>query len=76
MSPISGLSDVFHVDRPMDVVGAVTVLFRRLCVLLSTWRARIAGRRALAALKPRLLRDAGLTREWAVADSRKPFWRA
>lgn len=76
MSLISGKSDVLHANRPIDAVGAVTVLLRRLWTLLLTWRARAAGRRALAALNPRLLRDAGLTRDWAVAESRKPFWRA
>jgi uncharacterized protein YjiS (DUF1127 family) len=60
----------------MDLVGAVTRPLRRLRALPSTWRARAAGRRALAVLKPRLLRDAGLTRDWAEAESRKPFWLA
>ncbi len=76
MSQVSGKSHVLHAHRPIDVVGAVTVLLRRFWVLLSRWRARVAGRRALAALNPRLLRDAGLTRDWARAESRKPFWQA
>ena len=76
MSLISGNSNVFFANRPIDVVGAVAVLLRRLWVLLSTWRTRAVGRRALAKLKPGLLHDAGLTREWAEAESRKPFWCA
>jgi uncharacterized protein YjiS (DUF1127 family) len=76
MSMISVKSDVLHAHRPIDVVGAVTALLQRLWALLSTWRARAAGRRALARLNPRLLRDAGLTRDWAAGESRKPFWYA
>jgi len=76
VSTISGKFDVFQANPPNDAVGAVSVSLRRLWVLLSTWRARAARRRALAVLNPRLLRDAGLTRDWAVTESRKPFWRA
>ncbi|MEE8498975.1 MAG: DUF1127 domain-containing protein [Kiloniellales bacterium] len=57
-------------------VHAVTALPRRLWLLLLTWCARAAQRRALAALDHRLLSDAGLTRDQAAAESRKPFWRA
>jgi uncharacterized protein YjiS (DUF1127 family) len=76
MSMISGKSEVLHAYRPIDVVGAVTVLLRRFWGLLSTWRARVAGRQALAKMNPRLLRDAGLTQDWAAGESRKPFWCA
>jgi len=76
MSMVSGKSAVFHAYRPIDVVGAVIALFRRLWGLLSIWRARAAGRQALAKMNPRLLRDAGLTQDWAAGESRKPFWCA
>lgn len=35
---------------------------------------RSAGRRALARLDDRLLRDVGLTRDEAEAEAGKPFW--
>lgn len=76
MSSISEEFDALQANRPMDLVGAFTRPLRRFRALPSTWRARAAGRRALAVLKPRLLRDAGLTRDWAEAESRKPFWLA
>ena len=76
MSLLLGISNVLHANRPIGVVGNFAVLLRRLWLLPSAWWARAEGRRALAELKPRLLRDAGLTRDWAVAESRKPFWCA
>jgi len=76
MSMISGKSDVLHAYRPINVVGAVTALLRRLWGLLSIWRARAAGRQALARMNPRLLRDAGLTRDWVAVEALKPFWCA
>ena len=76
MSMISGKSAVLHAYRPIDVVGAALALLRRIWGLLSKWRARAVGRQALATLNPRLLRDAGLTRDWAAGESRKPFWCA
>lgn len=36
---------------------------------------RRAGRAQLAVLDARMLRDIGVTREEAFAESRKPFWR-
>ena len=74
MSLISGKPAVLHAHRPIDVVGAVNVPLRRVWMLVSTWWARAMGRQALAKLNPRLLRDAGLTREWAADESLKPFW--
>lgn len=43
--------------------------------LFVLWRERIAGRRALAAMEPRLLRDIGLTPCEAAFESSKPCWR-
>ena len=76
MSMIYGKSDALDAYRPVDAVGAVTALLRRLWGALSIWRARAAGRQALTKMNPRLLRDAGLTRDWAAVESRKPFWCA
>jgi uncharacterized protein YjiS (DUF1127 family) len=39
------------------------------------WQARAEERYTLAEMDERLLRDMGIRREEAVAESRKPFWR-
>lgn len=44
--------------------------------LLRLWRDRRRQRRALAALDDRLLRDIGRARGEAMAEARKPFWKA
>ncbi|MCI4665445.1 MAG: DUF1127 domain-containing protein [Neomegalonema sp.] len=43
---------------------------------LALWAQRRRTRRALAQLDERALRDVGLTRAEAMAEARKPFWRA
>lgn len=40
------------------------------------WQRRINERRELAAMDHRTLRDIGLSRGEALAEWRKPFWRA
>lgn len=44
--------------------------------LLRLWLKRIAARRALAALHPEQIREAGLDPVRVRAQSLKPFWRA
>ncbi|HYH19838.1 MAG TPA: DUF1127 domain-containing protein [Azospirillum sp.] len=39
------------------------------------WVGRWRQRRALADLDDHLLRDLGISREDALRESRKPFWR-
>ncbi len=46
-----------------------------LFTLVSEWRRRACGRRELAALSDRCLRDIGLTRYDALREARKPFWQ-
>ena len=41
-----------------------------------TWLERARQRRALSELNDHMLRDIGLTRADAWAESEKPFWRA
>lgn len=48
---------------------------RRLIALVGTWRRRVGGRRELALMSDRSLRDIGLTRYDAFQEIRKPFWR-
>jgi len=44
--------------------------------LIKEWRLRARGRRELAALSDRCLRDIGITRNDAAGEINKPFWRA
>ena len=44
--------------------------------LLRLWLGRITARRALAALHPEQIREAGLDPIRVHAESLKPFWRA
>jgi len=43
--------------------------------LVMAWVGRWRQRRALADLDDHLLRDLGISREDALRESRKPFWR-
>ena len=69
-------AEIHHATWPTDAVRGAAVWLRRLWASLSSWQARATQRRALAALDHRLLRDVGLTRDQAAAESKKPFWRA
>jgi len=61
-------------------LGAGWALFladaRALGGLPAMWRRRARGRRDLARLSDAQLRDIGLDRDRAGAESAKPFWRA
>ena len=48
----------------------------RLLATLRTWRRRALERSALARLDERELRDIGINRIEALAEIRKPLWRA
>ena len=48
----------------------------RLLTLIGEWFRRMEGRRELAGLCDRALRDIGLTRVDAMREADKPFWRA
>lgn len=43
--------------------------------LIGEWLRRIEGRRELAGLCDRALRDIGITRVDAMREADKPFWR-
>jgi len=43
--------------------------------LVKRWVDVARSRRQLSELDPRLLRDIGLTREAALKEAEKPFWR-
>lgn len=62
---------------PMSAPSQRTLrrLFGNSLDLLHEWRRRARGRRELAALCDRCLRDIGATRYDADREVRKPFWR-
>lgn len=49
---------------------------RRVRSVVALWRRRMEGRRALAALTDRELRDIGISPGEAIAEAGKPFWAA
>jgi uncharacterized protein YjiS (DUF1127 family) len=50
-------------------------LFLRWCAWCAWCSARSQQRQALAQLDDRLLRDIGKTRQEAIAEAAKPFWK-
>lgn len=43
--------------------------------LVARWSHRASSRKALASLDAYMLKDIGLTREEALQEAEKPFWR-
>lgn len=72
----SGAGAMQHV-RPHPMLGLVRALASaagRCGAWIRAAARRSAGRRALALLNDRLLRDIGLTRAEAEMEAGKPFW--
>lgn len=69
-----------HVQSMGGLPATTRAPFRRALAealaLVREWRRRASGRRELAALCDRCLRDIGVTRYDAEREVRKPFWRA
>jgi uncharacterized protein YjiS (DUF1127 family) len=71
-------------QRPLPIAGEHFLLKTHPSALaaillhtLATWTVRSGQRKALRELaeEDRLLRDIGLTREQALREAAKPFWR-
>lgn len=56
-------------------IPALSQIAMKIAGLVARWSHRARSRRELAALDPHLLRDIGLTREAALKEAEKPFWR-
>jgi len=65
-----------HVGHDREQAAPSYRLLADVTALLQKWRSRARGRRDLAALSDRCLRDIGLSRSDALREIRKPFWRA
>jgi uncharacterized protein YjiS (DUF1127 family) len=48
----------------------------RLADSLAEWLQRARSRRVLAQMDERMLHDIGITRDTALSEHEKPFWRA
>ncbi len=68
-----------HGDRGRGRIGAVRRariwLMLHGLPTLATWLSRRGERVDLATLDDRQLRDIGITRDQALAEAAKPFWR-
>lgn len=64
-----------HDDRSDDDASGEDPAMALLTLTLAWW-SRYRGRRELARLDTRLLRDIGLPSDCARRESRKPFWRS
>jgi len=60
------------------ILGRMHVIVRGSVEIFATWCVRSAERRVLRELaqEPRLLNDVGLSREQALREASKLFWRA
>jgi uncharacterized protein YjiS (DUF1127 family) len=61
--------------RAGSVVAAGQAVLSSLASGIAVWLNRQQGRRDLSELDDRLLADVGISREDALCEARKPFWR-
>ena len=61
--------------RAGPVVAAGQAVLSSLASMVVIWLNRRQGRRDLSELDDRLLADVGISREDALWEARKPFWR-
>ena len=62
--------------RPLFSIGSVSAQAAAAGRVLVVWCRRASSRRRLASLPEAALKDIGISRYDALAESRKPFWRA
>jgi len=72
MVPVHSAADVSGPLEPALQLRSV----RSVLALLRAWMDRSRQRRALASLEAHRLNDIGKTRDEALAEADKPFWRA
>ena len=61
--------------RAGPVVAAGQAVLSSLASMIAIWLDRAQGRRDLSELDDRLLADIGISREDALWEAGKPFWR-
>ena len=68
--------DLFPANSELLSVAPLRLsAWQRALALLGLWRERARTRRALAAIDPRSLRDAGIAPTQAAFEADQPFWR-
>ncbi|MFO0997536.1 MAG: DUF1127 domain-containing protein [Alphaproteobacteria bacterium] len=73
---MSSLSREVGSARVLSVLLSSVRLVQRSAALIRLWSDRAEGRRALACLDERQLRDIGLDPVTVERETAKPFWRA
>jgi uncharacterized protein YjiS (DUF1127 family) len=72
------MSQSFSVREPVrtgSIVAAVRAVLSHWSSAIEIWLNRRQGRQDLSALDDRLLADVGISREDALWEAGKPFWR-
>ncbi len=64
------------VPGPYIRPATVNNWFDNLLLKMDLWQQRIVQRKQLRLLDEHLLKDIGLSRQEAIVESRKPFWKA
>lgn len=70
-----GLRPLYPASGGLEASPWLRRVVNGLARALTTWHERLRQRERLATLDDHLLRDIGLTRAQALAESTKPFWR-
>jgi uncharacterized protein YjiS (DUF1127 family) len=74
----AAMSQPYSLREPVrtgSIVAAGQAMLSGLAGLIVVWLNRRQGRRDLSELDDRLLADVGISREDAVREAGKPFWR-
>jgi uncharacterized protein YjiS (DUF1127 family) len=72
------MSQSYSIKEPVRagaIVAAGQAVLSSLASTIAAWLDRQQGRRDLSELDDRLLADVGISREDALSEARKPFWR-
>jgi uncharacterized protein YjiS (DUF1127 family) len=72
------MSQSYSIKEPVragPVTSAGQAMLSSLAGMIAIWLNRAQGRRDLSELDDRLLADVGISREDAVWEAGKPFWR-
>jgi uncharacterized protein YjiS (DUF1127 family) len=69
------MSQSYSIKEPVRAGPVAATVLSSLASMIAFWLNRQQGRRDLSELDDRLLADVGISREDALWEARKPFWR-